>query len=229
LRSFEELENFLRLVKRRGDIAERVDIIEVYDDAGTWTSFKTVREILSYIKNVTSVTLQFSFEPLCRILPTSLVLEHLTTLDVNIPHATVARFLTKHPHITNLVLGPCNTQQDFCPLTGCRLPNVWELTCPPGCVRALTNTGSPLTQLHIIHGTAQDANFPLFNFMHIKTLSVLTVLHLDFDHTVKRLLQRIAVAAPGLSILRLTERLCSEVCHSVCDIVDTLTTSIVHV
>jgi hypothetical protein len=64
LRSFEELEKFLRLVKRRGDVAERVDIIEVYDDAGTWTSFKTVREILTYIKNVTCVTLRISLPPL---------------------------------------------------------------------------------------------------------------------------------------------------------------------
>ncbi len=226
---FEELEKFLCLVKRQGDIAERVDIIKVYDDAGTWTSFKTVQEILTCIKNVTCMTLQFSFEPSCQILPTSLVFEHLTTLDVNIPHATIAHFLTKHPYITNLVLGPCNTQQDFCPLTGCHLPNLWELTCPPGCVRALTNTGSPLTRLRIIHGTVQDANFPLFNFMRIKTLSILTVLHLDFDHMVKQLLQQISVAAPALRILKLTECLCSEVCHSVCDIVDTLTISTVPV
>lgn len=220
---------FLCLVKHRGDIAERVDIIEVYDNICTWTSFKTVREILSCINNVTCLRLRFSFQPSFRILRTSLVLEHLTTLDVNIPHATLARFLTKHPRITNLVLGPCNSQKDFCPLTGCHLPDLWELTCPPGCVRALTSTGSPLTRLHIIHDTVQDSNFPLFNSMHIKTLSVLTILHLDFDHTVKRLLQRISVAAPALSILKLTERLGSEVRHSVHDIVDKLMTSTVPV
>lgn len=228
LRSFEELEKFLRLVKRRGDVAERVDIIEVYDDAGTWTSFKTVREILTYIKNVTCVTLWISLPPLGRILPTSLVLEHLTTLDVNIPHVTIARFLRRHPQITNLVLGPCNTEH-ICPLAGCHLPNLWELTCPPACVRDLMITGSPLTRLHVLHSTVQDANFPLFNFMYIRTLSVLTVLHLDFDHADTRLLQRISAAAPALSILKLTERLCSEVCHSICDLVDTLTTSTVAV
>lgn len=181
-------------------------MIEVYDNMSTRASFKTVRDVLTYTTNITRLTLHFSSKPSSQILPISLVFKRLTTLDINIPHATVGCFLVNHPRITNLVLGPCNTQLDFCPLTCCHLPNLWELTCPPGCVRALTNAHSPLTQLSVIHGTDQDVNFPLFNFMHIRTSSVLTILHLDFDHTIKRLLNRISVAAPALRVLKLTER-----------------------
>ena len=74
--------------------------------------------------------------------------------------------------------------------------------------------GSPLTWLQVLHSTVQDANFPLFNFMYIRTLSVLKVLHLDFDQADTRLLQQISAATPALSILKLTERLCSEVLYA---------------
>jgi hypothetical protein len=200
-------------VKHQIDATKKIDIVEVLDGAGDLACFKAIRAILRRTKNITCLTLRFSFEPELRILPIgkTVVFKHLTVLNVNIPHATLEHFLNpKHSQITDLVLGSCNAPT--CPLVGCRLPRLQRLVCPPGCVQALTSADSPVTQLHIIHDTAQDASFPLpqlFDSRPIRTSFSLTELHLDFDHTATGLqgglLQRISEAAPVLEVLRLTE------------------------
>ena len=128
-------------------------------------------------------------------------------MNVNIPHTTLAQFLSKHLDIQNLVLGsPCDLPT--CPLTGCHLPCLKHLVCPPGCIRALTSANGPLQQLGILHHSIQDYDFrtaQLLDMTCIPSSCILTTLHLDFDHTVTDLLTRINTAAPGLRFLKLTE------------------------
>jgi len=194
------------VAKHQSNIAQRIDIIEVLDKAGSLTSFNSIRAILKRTVNITTLCLQFSFEPDRCILPAALVFQNLTTLNINIPHAALAHFLLKHPEIQNLVLsGPC----DFptCPLTGCHLPRLEDLVCLPGCVRALTS-GSPLQWLGVRHNTVQDHSFQLIQLLNLTPIPsscILTTLHLDFDHTITDLLTRIDAAAPGLRFLKLTE------------------------
>lgn len=176
------------------------------DKAGSLTSFNSIRSILRRTKNITTLHLQLSFEPDCRVLPSALVFHNLTTLNVNIPHAALAHFLLKHLAIQNLVLsGPCDLPT--CPLTGFHLPCLEDLVCRPGCIRALTS-GSPLQWLGVRHNTVQDHSFQylqLLNLTPIPSSCILTTLHLDFDHTITDLLIRINAAAPGLRFLKLTE------------------------
>jgi len=224
LKSSKDVANALRIVINQREVAEKIDIVEVLDRAGDLAYFRAIRAILKRTKNITSLTLQFSFAPERRIIPIgpTVVFKHLTALNVNVPHATLGHFLDpNHPHITDLVLSSCNAPT--CPLFDRRLPRLQRLACPPGCVEALTSAYNPISQLQIIHDTAQDAKFPLsrlFNTHPIRTSFVLTELHLDFDHTASGLqgglLQRISEAAPVLEVLRLTEsRFSDKVCQYV--------------
>ena len=197
------------MAKHQRDIALRVDIVEVLDKAGSFklASFNLIRAILKRTKNATTLRLYLPSGLDRCILPSSMVFQNLTTLDVNIPHATLAPFLAKHPYIQNLVLdGPCDLPT--CPLTGCHLPHLEDLVCLPGCVRALTSASSPLQWLGVLHNTTQDNGFQtmrLLNLTRIPSSCILTTMHLDFDHTVMDLLTRIDAAAPGLRFLKLTE------------------------
>jgi hypothetical protein len=199
-------------------VAGAIDIVEVRDDAGNLSSFKSVLDILRRTKKITCLTLNYSFPPALRRLPMAhnRPFRNLTSLNVNVPHNAVALFLRNHPRITHLILGTCNASR--CPLIGSPLPLLQQLTCPPGCVQALISAGSHLTSLAPFHGSPQDASFPmprLLNFSAIVTSSMLTVISIDFHHTTVRLLQRISAAAPALTVLRLNEsRFTIEVCHS---------------
>jgi hypothetical protein len=206
--SVKDAHDCLCLLRCEQAIAREVDVVEVLQDAGKRANFKTIREILKFTTNITSLTLRLSFRPSWPMIPTTLDFVNLRTLNSNVPHTTIARFLARHPHITSLVLDACNAAS--CPLTSCRLPHLEELVCSPGCVQALTSVASPLWRLGVVQNTAQDSRFSLerlFNFHRIKTTSALTVLHLDFDHTASRfgLLQSISAAAPALMVLKLTE------------------------
>ena len=189
------------------NIAPSVDIAEVLDKAGSLASFNSIRAILRRTKKITTLHLQISFEPDLRILPPTLVFKNLTTLNVNIPHATLAPFLANHQKIQNLVLsGPCDLPT--CPLTDCHLPCLEDLVCLPSCVRALTSADSPLQRLGVIHDTVRSSSFQttqLLDLTRIPSSQNVTTLHLDFDHTVTDLLTRIDAAAPKLRYLKLTE------------------------
>ena len=195
------------MAKYQRDIVPRVDIVEVLDKAGSLASFNFVRAILKCVKDITTLRIQIAFEPDRCILPPALAFQNLTTLHVNIPHATLAHFLVNHIDIQNLVLdGPCDLLT--CPLTVCHLPRLEDLVCLPGCVRALTSAGSPLQRLGVLHNTVQDYSFQtmqLLDLTRIPSSCILTTLRLDFDHTVTDLLTRIDAAAPGLRFLKLTE------------------------
>jgi len=192
---------------RRKDIVATVDIVEVFGDAGSLPFFNAVQGVLRRTTNITCLKLILSFEPALRILPTTQVFDNLTDLNVNAPHTTVALFLMNHLSITSLAVGACHTSN--CPLTDCLLPLLRALTCPTGCVRAVTNAATPLTHLATTHGaTGQDASFPLLqllNFTPILTSSIITSLNINIDHQTTCLLRRISVATPALHVLRLTE------------------------
>ncbi len=215
-----------KYMTRTKSIAALIDIVEVQDEAGNLSSLKSVLNILRHTKSLTCLTLKYSFPPALRRLPRAQdqVFRNLTSLNVNAPHSAVTLFLMNHPHITHLVLGTCNASN--CPLTDSPLPLLQELSCPPGCVQALTSAGSCLTRLISFHGSPEDASFlmpHLLNFRTIQSSSILTVLHVDFHHTTTSLLQRISAAAPALTVLRLTESFFTvEVRHSVCDMDDHL-------
>ncbi|KAI9459239.1 hypothetical protein BJY52DRAFT_1223230 [Lactarius psammicola] len=207
LTSPKQVEGLLCVVKLRNKVALKIEFLEVSANAfdGSALVFKSIREILYRTRNITDLVLRLPFKPI-RILPTSVILHRLTSLDVNIPHATVAQLLRTHPRIENLTLGPCNNTLR-CPLTSCSLPSLQCLTCPPSCVRALTEN-SPVQLLAATYDGIQRARFSilqLLDFRPIKTCAVLTTLHIDFDHTAERLLLRISAAAPALIVLKLTE------------------------
>ena len=118
-----------------------IDIVEVFGDAGSLQSFSAVRGVLCRTTNITSLALIFSFEPALRVLPTTQIFDNLTDLNVNAPHTAVAQFLMNHPGITSLAVGACHASN--CPLTDCPLPLLQAVSCPPGCVRAVTSAAPP--------------------------------------------------------------------------------------
>ncbi|KAH9048766.1 hypothetical protein EDB84DRAFT_1556609 [Lactarius hengduanensis] len=184
LTSPEQVEELLCVIKRRNEIALEIEILEVSADAFDRSAFKSIREVLYCTRNITDLVLRFSFQPI-RILPTTIVLHRLTSLDVNIAHATVARLLRTHPHIKNLTLGPCND----------------TLRCPLA-------ENSRVHRLIATYDGVRHVRFPilqLLDFRPIETCAVLTILHIDFDHTAERLFLRVSAAAPALVYLKLTE------------------------
>ncbi|KAH8981436.1 hypothetical protein EDB86DRAFT_3131202 [Lactarius hatsudake] len=75
------------------------------------------------------------------------------------------------------------------------------------CVRALTEN-SRVHRLIATYDGVRHVRFPilqLLDFRPIQTCAVLTILHIDFDHTAERLFLRISAAAPALVYLKLTE------------------------
>jgi hypothetical protein len=205
LTSSGDVEQLLGAIKHRNEIAFEIEILEVSVKTLKGSAFKSIREILCRTQNITDLVLRLSFKPIC-ILPPTVVLNRLTSLDVNIPHSTIAQLLQSHSHIENLALGPCNNTLR-CPLTNCSLPALQCLTCPPSCTRAITHS-SPVRWLAATYDGEQHARFPilrLLDFHPIQTSAVLTTLHLDFDSTTERLLLRVSVAAPALVYLKLTE------------------------
>jgi hypothetical protein len=205
MKSLRDAKQF-RYITRRRDIAAIIDIVEVHGDAGDLPSLNVVQGVLGRTVNISSLTLIFSFEPTLRALPTYQVFDNLQDLNVNAPHTAVAQFLTRHPYISSLVVGTCHAS--ICPLINSPLPFLRALSCPPGCVRAVTSATTPLTQLAAIHGTSQDATFSLLQVLDFSTIStslVITHLHISFDNKTTHLLQRISAAAPALQVLRLTE------------------------
>lgn len=218
LTTSKQVEELSCVIKHRNEVALKIEFLEVSVNTSKGSAFKSIRQILCRTQNITDLVLRLSFKPVC-ILPSTVVLNRLTSLSVNIPHSVVAQLLQNHSHIENLVLGPCgNTLR--CPLTTCSLPSLERLTCPPSCVRAVTQS-SPVHWLAATYDGVLHAHFPilqLLDFYPIQTSSVLTTLHVDFDHTAERLLLRISAAAPALVCLKLTESSSSEVLYLLCGI-----------
>ncbi|KAI0282241.1 hypothetical protein BC826DRAFT_974308 [Russula brevipes] len=182
LNSLKKVEDVLRVAKLRNEIATKIGVLEVYIKAGDRNggdegSFKSIRELIRLTVNITDLAVRFLPKP-ARVLPTSMIFESLTSLNVNTPHAIVAQFLQAHPHINDLTLGEYGTNS------------------------------IPVTRLTTTYNDVGRLDYPvaqLLNFRPIITSSSLTVLHIDFDHTVTQLLLRLSVAAPALIILKLTE------------------------
>ena len=157
LTSSRRVEQLLRAIKHRNEIAAEIEFLEVSVKALKGSAFKSIQEILCRAQNITDLVLRLSFKPV-PILPSTMVLSRLTSLDVNIPHSTVAQLLQSHSHIENLALGPCNNTLR-CPLLNCSLPALQYLTCPPGCARAIAHS-SPVRWLVATYDGVQHACFP---------------------------------------------------------------------
>lgn len=207
------MEDMLCALKHRNEIATAIDVFDVHQSAADGPTFKAVRAILGHAINVSTLVLRLSFRRF-RVFPEVDVFEFLVTLDANIPHAAIAPFLLRHPHLENLTLGPCGNSRR-CPLTLCPLPTLQCLTCPPSCVRALTS-GKPVTWLASTNDGVEHIPFPflkVFDFHPLGTSAILTTLHIDFDETSAQLLHRVSMAAPALQNLKLTEsKFSQEVC-----------------
>jgi hypothetical protein len=205
LTSSSDVEDMLRALKLRKEIATGIDVFDVHQGAADGPTFMAVRAILGHARNVSTLVLRLSFRRF-RVFPRVDVFEFLVTLDANIPHATVAPFLLRHPRIENLTLGPCGNSRR-CPLSLCPLPSLQWLTCPPSCVRALTS-GKPVTWLAATNDGVEHIPFPILkvlDFRPLGTSAILTTLHIDFDETSAQLLHRVSTAAPALQNLKLTE------------------------
>lgn len=192
-------------LKQRKEIATAIDVFDVHQGAADGPTFKAVQAILGHAKNVSTLVLRLSFRRF-RVFPVVDVFAFLVTLDANIPHATIAPFLLRHPHVENLTLGLCGNSRR-CPLSLCPLPSLQWLTCPLGCVRALTS-GKPVTWLAATNDDVEHIPFPflnVFDFRPLGTSAILTTLHIDFDETSAQLLHRVSTAAPALQNLKLTE------------------------
>ena len=214
MNSSNKVYKLLRAIEHHNVIATNIDVLEIHQGAADGATFKAVKAILGHAKNVTVLVLRLSFRCFC-VFPVFTAFADLVTLDVNIPHATIAPFLIHHPHIEDLTLGACGNSRCY-PLSHCPLPCLRCLTCPPSCVQALS--GSPLT-LPTTHDDVEDEPFPIIkvlDFHLIKLLAILSSLHIDFDHTTTQLLQCILVAAPALQNLKLTESKFSHEVHCSC-------------
>ena len=185
----------------------------IYDATG----IKPIRAILPLMRNIRVLVLEFPFRPI-HLFSTSLTFDNLVFLSVNIPHATIAPFLQRHPRLETLQLGACsNAQRQTCPLIHYSLhfPLLVELICPPSCVRALI-AGSAVNKLLTTYDGVRRLCFPMYkllDFCRIETSATLTTLLIDFDHTIPQLLHRISVAAPALRALKLTESKFSRKVH----------------
>lgn len=192
----------------------------IYDTTG----IKSIRAILPLAQNICALVLKFPFKSI-QLFPTSLVFNHLVSLSVNLPHATVARFLQRHPRLETLQLGACsNANTQICPLAhySLQFPLLMELICPPSCVQALI-AGSVVNKLFTTYDGVRHLYFPIYKFLdfrRIETSATLTTLLIDFDHTTPQLLRRISYAAPTLRVLKLTEsKFSRKVRHSVRDVI----------
>ena len=180
------------------------------------TGVKPIRLILTLAQCVRGVVLKFPFKPI-QLFPTFLIFEHLILLNINIPHATIAPFLQRHPHLKSLQLGACghaNTQ--ICPFThySLQFPHLIELICPSSCMQVLIAC-SIVNRLFTTYDGVKHLYFPMYkllNFCQIETFATLTNLLINFDHATLHLLQWISVAAPSLCVLKLVE---SQFSHTV--------------
>jgi hypothetical protein len=120
LTSSREVESLLGAIKHRNEIASEIEFLEVSVKTMKGSAFKSIREVLCHTQNITDLVLRLSFKPIC-ILPPTVVLNRLTSLDVNIPNSTIAHILQSHSQIENLALGPCNNTLR-CPLSNFSLP-----------------------------------------------------------------------------------------------------------
>ena len=229
MKSKKDVAGFAYMTKKKS-IATVIDIVEVKDEAGNLSCLKSVLDILRCTTYISCLSLEYSFPPALRRLPTGhgQVFRNLTSLTTNVPHSSVAAFLVVHPQIRFLALGTCNAAN--CPLTP--LPQLEQLTIPPGCVLGLLSAGSGLRRLITVHGSRKDANYPLPRLLNslyaFGNGRLLTILHLEFHQLDTMLLQRISVVAPCLIVLRLTESFFTfEVRQLVCDTDDCLMKQIV--
>lgn len=202
--STSEVQGLLRAVTYSNEVATNIDVLEVDQRVADGVTFRAIRAILDRTPNVTTLILRLSFRRF-RVFPRVTVLENLIDLKVNIPHATVAPFLLRHPRLESLSLGPCGNGRR-CPLLVCQLPCLHSLTCPPSCVSALTS-GNAITWLATTYDGVGHNRFPIIKAFKFGIIGarVLTTLHTDFDHTSARLLHLISAAAPVLVNLKITE------------------------
>jgi hypothetical protein len=210
-----KVEDLLRAAKHRNEIATTIGVLEVFIKAGDdKRPFKLIQELFHRTVNVTDLVLRSSKPN--RIIST-MTFTSLASLDINISHRLVRRLIQMHPRIDDLTLGACLTVA-VCPLADCSLRSLRSLTCPPSCVRAITDgVGSaPVTRLITTYRDVGRRSFPilqLLNFHPLHISGILTTLHIDYDHTANNLLLRICAAAPALMVLKLTESKFSEVRH----------------
>jgi hypothetical protein len=214
MKSKKDVAGFAYMTKKKS-IATVIDIVEVKDEAGNLSCLKSVLDILRCTTYISCLSLEYSFPPALRRLPTGhgQVFRNLTSLTTNVPHSSVAAFLVVHPQIRFL-------------------PQLEQLTIPPGCVLGLLSAGSGLRRLITVHGSRKDANYPLPRLLNslyaFGNGRLLTILHLEFHQLDTMLLQRISVVAPCLIVLRLTESFFTfEVRQLVCDTDDCLMKQIV--
>jgi hypothetical protein len=231
LLSSKDAEDLLCAAKFHRQVMLEIEVLEVliYD----MTDIKSIRGILPLAQNIRALVLKFPFKPI-RLFPTYLTFDHLVSLNVNLPHATIASFLQMHRNLETLQLGACgNANTRICPLThySLRFPLLVELICPPSCVLALI-VGSAATTLFATYDDVRHHRFPMYkllDYRQFETSATLTTLLIDFDNSTPQLLHRISAAAPALRILKLAEcKFSRNVCHSVYHIGLTLIDEIQH-
>ena len=181
-----------------------INIIEVTEEAGNLLSQQFILKILHHIRNITCLTLRLLYPAaLCRLsIAHDQIFHNLTCLNVNVSHAFVAPFLINHPFIIQLTLGTCHTLKDSSLMDSFQ-PFLQKLLSPSSCAISL---GTCLTWLISIHDSLKDTIFPILPILRaIGPSATLTVLDLDYLHTLMELLQLILAAAPALMVLWLKE------------------------
>ncbi|KAI0690827.1 hypothetical protein C8T65DRAFT_587611 [Cerioporus squamosus] len=129
-------------------------------------------------------------------------MQQLRLFKTNLPHAMIAGFLGNHPFITDLVIGPCGSVDEPCPLRDIDLEHVATLECEQSCVSAIAHPG--LFRLSVDNHSAHHAS-TIFRSLAAPPTDLYS-LTLDFLPDEHNVLANIAYSSPRLRKLKLLER-----------------------
>ena len=125
-------------------------------------------------------------------------------LRTNLPHRVLVSFLSHHPTLSDLVMGPCGTSR-ACPLADVDLSHVTVLECSATCLAHVAHCD--LNHLTVRRGSSR----PSIDFASLPIAASLCSLTIDFFASDRDVLSGIALFAPFLRKLSLLERTCRSV------------------
>ncbi|OJT15122.1 hypothetical protein TRAPUB_8319 [Trametes pubescens] len=163
-------------------------------------SVSQLRAALLIVPNVQELLLYLP-SPVPFGLLTDIRFRTLDFIATNIPHASLVSFLSSHPTVTSLVLGPCGKSK-ACPLAAVSTPNLVALECSVGCLSATSY--SRLSRLTLDLPEA-GVHMPTI-IRHMTNVSSLSSLTVDFFPDDFDIVDAIADAIPQVRKLKLVEK-----------------------
>lgn len=198
------------MVKHRPDIALIVEDFRVSIDRGMGFAAKSLRQSLSAMTFVTSLTLLLPPSTPPTIF-TAVRLPELLAFSTNLPHKVLTEFLRAHvASLAFLDIGRCGRSVK-CGLATVDLGGLLEMDCPLECVPTLAVAQLETARFEIRSETPKlNAASLLAAFPVQQSLIVLTLDILENDHNIVATVSRIA---PGLRNLKLIVKSKETVCN----------------